>query len=152
MASNYVTASSFGTVDVISQTEASDVQAVAIYTQPHGTYLVVLVPNKIFKAGKSKAYIAGYATTVENLWKAGFITGAVYGQDVDPGSGLLTGYLYFKVTFQAEDKQALPYSTTVRVPVSALSTETAFTTQGNPVPYGQQISEAYASMAGLSEL
>lgn len=152
MAKQYVIAGSFQSVDVVSQTEIIPSQAMRIYTQPHGTFVIVLVPRTDFQAGKTDKYLAPVAKIIEELWADKVISGAVWGQDENPTTGLLIGYMYFTVSLLDSDGNFLPFSTVVAVPVKALSSLTAFQTSTAGPPYAQQIAEAINQLAATSGL
>ena len=152
MAKNYVVAGSFDTVDVVSQTEAIPSQGVKMYTQPHGTQVVVVVPNTAWKGGDTDSYLKPVATIIEQLWTDGLISGASWGQDNDPATGLLVGYMYFTVSLRSSTGQPLPFSTVVPVPVKALSSLTAFQTSTAGPSYGEQIAQAINSLAATASL
>lgn len=147
---NYVTAGSSAGVQVLSQTQVAPVQSVRIYTQPHGTYVVVQVPLSAWRAGHAVKYLKPVAAIIENLWEAGFISGAQFVQDVDPSSGLLTDFVDFTVSYTPGSGLAIPFTSVVRVPVPGLSSETAFTTSSAGKSYGEQIAETYAQLAATA--
>lgn len=149
MAKQYTIAGSRQGVQVLSQTQVRPVQQVNIYTKPHATYVQVEVPLTVWRGGNADKYLAPVAANIEIVWKDGFINGAQFVQDVD-SSGLLASYVDFVVFFQLEAGLAIPYSTIVRVPVAALSSELAFTTSNTGTPYGQQIAEAYNQLAAMA--
>jgi hypothetical protein len=150
MASNYVTAGSRQTVKVVSSTQVAPVQAVNIYTQPHASYVVVLVPLAEWQAGHENAYLEPVAGVVEQIWKDGFISGTSFVQEIDAATGLFDYYLDFIVSWTPPGGLAIPYTTIVRAPLDSLSSETAFTT-GTGAP-GPAIAKAYNSLVATSNL
>ena len=152
MASNYVTAGSRQTVQVISQTQVAPVQAVNIYTQPHASYVVVLVPLTAYQAGDADDYLEPVAAVIETQWTNGFISGTSFVQEVDASTGLLDYFLDFIVSWTPPGGLRIPYTSIVRAPIAALSSETAFTESGGANAVGPQIADAYAALVGLSQL
>lgn len=150
MAANYVTAGSRQTVKVVSQTQVAPVQAVNVYTQPHASYVVVLVPLAEWQQGKSDDYIKPVASVIEQIWTDGFISGTSFVQEIDGATGLFDYYLDFTVSWTPPGGLAIPYTTIVRAPLDSLSSETAFTT-GAGAP-GPAIATAYNSLVETSQL
>lgn len=143
MASNYRTAGSVPWVQVVSQTQVVPVQRVNIYTIPHASYIVVNVPANEWAAGRQDKYLHPVAAVVEQIWADGFISGTQFVQDTDPSTQLLADFLNFVVSYTPAGGLAIPYTTVVRVPVPALSSELAFTSSTSGMPYGEQIAHAY---------
>ena len=110
----------------------------------------VQVPYKAWSAGKVSEYVEPVAAQIELLFKDGVVNAASYVQDVD-GSGLLASYMDFTVFFQETTALALPYTTVVRIPISALSSETAFTAPSSGGSAAQQILDAYSELVKTSQ-
>ena len=126
--------------------------AVNIYTQPHSSYVVVLVPLAAYQAGSANDYLEPVATVIEQVWTDGFISGTSFVQEVDQATGLLDYFLDFTVSLTLTTGLAIPYTEIVRAPIAALSSETAFTETGGADAVGPQIAAAYARLAGLAQL
>jgi hypothetical protein len=150
MADSYTIVAADKAVQVLSQTSVADVETVSFYTKPSGVFCKVQVPLAAWTAGKVKDYVKPVATMIETLFSDGVVTAAAYVQDVD-SSGLLASFMDFTVSFQENTALALPYTTVVRVPVSALSSETAFQANASGGSAAEQILDAYNQLVATSQ-
>jgi hypothetical protein len=150
VAKNYETAGSRQTVQVVSQTQVAPVQAVNIYTKPHASYVVVLVPLSEYQAGNADKYLEPVATVIEQVWSDGFISGTQFVQEIDPATGLFDYFVDFTVSWTPGGGLAVPYTTIVRAPVASLNSTTAFIT-GADAP-GVAIADAYSVLVKTSQL
>lgn len=155
MAKSYVPAGSSTTVKILSQTEAVDVEAIAIYTRPSNVRVVVPVPLADFKAGKAGPYLAVTAELIESLLVASpdpgqdFISGVANVQDID-SNGLLSSFLVFTVKYQPQGVVSAPFTAAVTLPVTSFETAAAFNT---PLPGGLplvQLTNTYARLKALA--
>lgn len=133
MASNYVTAGSFQTVRVLSQTSVIDVEAISIYTKPSGVYVVVQVPLTAFQSDNYDSYLAVTADLIEAELAATpepgqrLASGVSYVQDID-SAGLLAAFLDFTVAYLPTSGQQGSFSEVVRLPLTVFETAEAFDT------------------------
>lgn len=151
MASGYVRLGSDTTVRVLSQTDVIDVQAVKIRTTPSGVFCVVPVPLADFNAGHEASYLQTTADLVEGILGATpdpgqtLASSAIYVQTQD-ASGLLAGFLTFKVAYVKPGSFAAPFTQDVTIPMTSFETAAAFDA---PLPGGtplQLLEAAYANV------
>lgn len=119
MSANYITAGSEQTIQILSQTEVADVEAIAIYTQPSNVRLTVYVPLLAFKAGHEAAYLNTPAMWIEQLLAGGIVTAAVQYQDTD-ASRLLAGYVRLTVSYVSPNAAQGVFRAYVSVPMTTL--------------------------------
>jgi hypothetical protein len=150
VASTYVAAGAYQTVKVISQTEVAPVEAVKIYTQPHASFVIVLVPLAEFQANDYDKYLTPVAATIEGIWTDGFISGTAFVQVTDQSTNLLADFLDFTVSYTPTGGLALPFTGVVRAPTDALSSATAFATLGGAQAPGPQIATLYNTLVALA--
>ena len=151
MAESYTTAGSSSGVQVLSQTQVQPVQLVSIYTKPHGSYVVVPVPQAAWAAGDEAKYLEPVAANIEELWRQTVISGTSFVQDVD-ASGLLAAYVDFLVQLHDAKGVPLPFSTTVRVPLTDLGSASFFGKPSGGTAPSTAILQAFAQLektAGL---
>jgi hypothetical protein len=125
VADNYTVVSQRRTVQVLSPTQVADVEEVGFVTHPTGIYAQREVPYQAWAAEGAGSWIGTLATAIENLISGGLATTAMFVQDVDT-TGLLTDYLDFTVSYTPSSGPGLPMTTTVRVPVNALTQDQSF--------------------------
>jgi hypothetical protein len=135
-------AGSVATVQVISQTETSDVQRVHGYTKPTGIYLAINVPRRAWQAGNDEHYTEPPAAIIEGLVAEGLISGAVFVQASDENN-LLADAVDLIVSYDPPAADSLPYTTTVRIPMTAFASRAAYTTYATTAPHKAPIVTAY---------
>jgi hypothetical protein len=151
---DYTPVGSVKTVRVLSQTQVVDVESIAIYTKPSNIYLEVQVPLTDFNAGNADTYLETTADLVEGVLAASpdpgqtLASGCVYVQDID-SSGLLAAFLDFTVSYIPQSTIALPFSTTVRLPLTSFETADAF---GAALPGGTPLAILEAAYAQVKKL
>jgi hypothetical protein len=151
MADKYTTISARQTIQVVSQTESADVEAVTIQTIPSLIRMTVLVPLKEWTGGKAATYLEPPASIVEGLVAEGFVSSASYVQDTD-ASGLLSGFLNLTVSYTPPGSPGLPFTTIVQVPMTALATDDAYTAWAKAQPGGHPIETAYDALKATANL
>jgi len=122
---SYTTIKSLQTVQVLSQTESLDVQAVTIQTVPHLVLMVVQVPLTQFQKDNEAAYLTPPAELVEQLFAGGIVSAASQVQTTD-SSELLAYFLQVTVTYSLGTGLDFPFTTKVLIPMSALASFSAF--------------------------
>lgn len=138
------------TVQVLSQTQAVDVQEVGFYSYPSGTYAQVVVPIAAWRANGPAAWVQPLADAIEGLIPGSGATSATFAQEADD-SRLLADFLDFTVTYTPTTGLGLPLSTVVRVPIGYLTLDQAIATAGGLSP-AEMIGDAYRRLvddAGL---
>jgi hypothetical protein len=157
VAVSYVTAGSYQTVRVLSQTQVVEVEAIGIYTQPSGFYVVVQVPLAEWQAGGADTYLATTADLIEGVVLATpdpgqtLAAGVAYVQDVD-ASGLLSAFLDFTVSYTPKGAGKAPFTTVVQLPMTSFETADAFNTAlpgGTPLA---QLEAAYSRLKATANL
>lgn len=133
---------SVATVQVLSQTEVADVQRVRGYTKPTGVYIAVNVPARAWKAGNDETYTEPPAALIEGQIAQGLISGAVFVQASDENN-LLSDAVDFIVSYDPPGADTLPFTTTVRVPMTALASDSAYTQYAQTPPHEKPIVTAY---------
>lgn len=151
MAANYVTAGSRQTVQVLSQTESADVQAVNIYTQPSNIFTVVLVPLVTWQNGDASKAITPVAGLIEALIAGGLITGMVYVQSTD-ASDLLAGFMQATVSYTSSTQPLIPFTAKVLIPMTALTSLDAFNTYSTSANGDDPILVAYNQLVATANL
>lgn len=125
MAGNFVTLGSHRDVQVLSPTLVVDVERVAAATLPHNVTFERIVPLTIFGTPAADDYIGELATAIEQRLDSGLADAAAFTQDVD-ASGLVVDAVEFVVSVTGGPDQPFPFATTVTVPVTLLTADTAF--------------------------
>jgi hypothetical protein len=133
---------SVATVQVLSQTEVADVQRVRGYSKPTGIYLAVNVPRRAWQAGNDETYTEPPAGIIEGLIGEGLISGAVFVQASDENN-LLADAVDFIVSYDPPGADTLPFTTTVRIPMTALASRSAYTNYSATAPHVHPIVTAY---------
>jgi hypothetical protein len=155
MADQYVTAGSYQTVRVQSQTSVVDVELIGIYTKPSNIYIGVPVPSAAFKSGNYKSFLSVTAGLVESLLVASPDAGQTlassvsYVQDID-ASGLLSAFLDFTVSYTPTTTYQGSFSEIVRLPVTVFETADAFDTPINGKTPIEILDAAYARQKALA--
>lgn len=141
MASNYVVTSQTPGVQVLSPNEVIDIMEVGFVTKPSGVVAQREVPKTAWAAEGSDAWIGPLATAIEDLISGGLASGAVFVQDVDPATGLIVDAIEFVVSYSPPPPAVGPMTTTVVVPVNALTLDVGFSgALATFFPQAQQIS------------
>jgi hypothetical protein len=151
VADNYTTISSRQTIQVVSQTQSADVQAVTIQTVPSGIRMDVLVPLAAWQAGKADDYLSPPATIVEGLVSSDHVTSGSFVQDTD-ASGLLAGFLNLTVTYVPSGSPGLPFNAIVQVPMTALASDDDYTAWAKAQPGGHPFVTAYDNLKATANL
>jgi hypothetical protein len=155
VAKQYVTAGSYQTVRVQSQTSVVDVELIGIYTKPSNIYIGVPVPKAAFEAGNYDSFLSVTAGLVESILAATPDPGqtlaqsASYVQDID-AAGLLSAFLDFTVAYIPTSTYQGSFSEIVRLPVTVFETAAAFDTKINGVTPIQILDAAYARQKKLA--
>lgn len=142
MANSYVATGSEQTVQVKDALSVVEVERVQISTVPSGVTLYVDVPLKQWQAGNEDTFLEPPASIVEGLIKEGMVTDAAWVQATDP-SRLLAGAVDFTVSYTPPDGLSGPFSTRVRIPMTALATRAAYTAYAATPPHEKPITTAY---------
>lgn len=125
MAAGYTVVDSDKTVQVLPGDQAIDVQQVGFVTSPSGVYAVRLIPWQQWLSGDRTAPIQQLAQAIEDLISGGLAVGGDFVQDTDPVTRLLTNSIEFVVAYTVP-ASGLQLTTRVRIPVNALTVDTAF--------------------------
>lgn len=149
MADSYQTVSSRKTVKVISQTQSVDVQEVGIYTKPSGVYMVVLVPLSAWNAGNAGDYLTPPASIVEGLIGEGLVTTGTYVQAID-SANLLAGFMDLTVSYTPTGGISLPFTTVVRIPMTAFVSREAYSDYAATPPHKDPIVTAYNQLVATA--
>lgn len=155
MATQFVTAGSYQTVRVQSQTSVVDVELIGIYTKPSNIYIGVPVPLAAFNAGNYESFLDVTAGLVESILAAtpdpgqSLAQSASYVQDID-AAGLLSAFLDFTVAYIPTTTYQGPFSQIVRLPVTVFETAAAFDTPINGTTPIQLLDAAYARQKQLA--
>lgn len=128
MAANYTIGPAKQTQQVLSQTQANDVELVGIYTKPSGIFMNVVVPLRAWQSGDYGTYLQRPAQWVEQLIAGGYVTNGQWYQDTDQND-LLAGYVRLTVTYLSSAGFTL--SEYVSVPMSILALADPFDTPYN---------------------
>jgi hypothetical protein len=130
------------TQQVLSQTETIDVQRVRGYTKPSGIYLAINVPLRAWKAGNDEQYTEPPAAIIEGLVNEGLISGATFVQATDENH-LFADAVDLTVSYDPPGAATLPFTTIVRLPMTALATRAAYTAYADTAPHKAPIVTAY---------
>lgn len=155
MADSYVTAGSYQTVKVQSQTTVADVELIGIYTKPSGVYIGVPVPVAAYRAGNAGQFLAITAELVESIFAAtpdpgqNLAQSASYVQDID-SAGLLSAFLDFTVAYIPTNTYQGTFSEVVRLPVTVFETATSFDAPLDGATPIQHLTQAYARVKHLA--
>lgn len=142
MTAHFTPVSSVATVQVISQTQVADVERVGGYTVPSSIYLAINVPLKAWQGGNEAHYLDPPAEIVEGLIAEGLISGASFVEATDP-SKLLVGFVDFTVSYTPSGGASLPFTTIVRIPMTALASKAAYAAYAAQPPHVKPIVTAY---------
>lgn len=134
MAGNYLTISSYPTVQVTGPQTVVDVLRIGFQTIPSGVVAYANAPGKK-KPGQSGAalaaqladtYIAPLATGIERVMGLGFVVSARHEEDVNP-SGLIVDRLAFVVEFVPTTGAMVgEFQAEVTIPIFALDEPSMF--------------------------
>jgi hypothetical protein len=134
MATYYTVVGSQTATKVLSQTQSVKVEAVQLYTKPSSVYMVVNVPYTAWLAGNETTYLEPPVLLTEQLMGndlgvpgevTTYVNAARFVQDTD-ASHLLADYMEFTVYYQPDSGLGLPFTTEVRIPMTALASFAAF--------------------------
>jgi hypothetical protein len=129
-------------VQVLSQTQTQDVQRVRGYTKPSGIYLAINVPRSAWTAGHDETYTEPPASIIEGLINQGLISGATQVQYTDDNN-LFADAVDLTVSYDPPGADTLPFTTIVRIPMSALMTRAAYSAYADTPPHKAPIVTAY---------
>jgi hypothetical protein len=104
--------------------------------------LAINVPRKAWQAGNDEQYTEPPSAIIEGLVAEGLISGAVFVQASDENN-LLADAVDFIVSYDPPDADALPYTSIVRVPMTALKSRAAYTAYATTAPHKAPIVTAY---------
>jgi len=144
VAKQYVTAGSYQTVRVQSQTSVVDVELIGIYTKPSNIYIGVYDSFLSVTAGLVESILAATPDPGQTLAQS-----ASYVQDID-AAGLLSAFLDFTVAYIPTSTYQGSFSEIVRLPVTVFETAAAFDTKINGVTPIQILDAAYARQKKLA--
>lgn len=142
MAANYIVVSSEQTIQILSQTEVADVEAVVILTQPSNVRLRIYVPLKAWQAGQEGPYLNRPAQWIEQLLSGGLATNAVQYQDTD-AARLLAGYVRLTVSYQPPNAAQGLFSAFVSVPMTTLQLADPFSAPLNGGTFDSVLKSTY---------
>jgi hypothetical protein len=133
---------SVATVQVLSQTEVADVQRVRGYTKPTGIYLAVNVPRRAWQNGNEETFEEAPAAIIEGLIAEGLLAGATFVQATDENR-LFSDAVDLTVSYDPPGADTLPFTTIVRIPMTALASRAAYTLYAETPPHVRPIVTAY---------
>jgi hypothetical protein len=150
MAASYRIVSELRTVQVLSQTQVSDVQQVGFIAYPSGTYCQTEIPWDAWVLEGPAAWVQPLAQAIEDLIAGSGATAATFVQDVD-ASGLIADFLDFTVSFTPTGGTGIPLTTVVRIPVTWFGIDTSLATAAgmNPAVAIHDAYERLVADAGL---
>jgi hypothetical protein len=112
------------TVQIISATQAVDVQMLAFVTHPSNVYAQRYIPFDAWELLQESAglgfWLQPIVDAIEDNIAAGRAIGASFVQDIDPVTSLLTDFIEFTVSYNAPGA-LLPMTTTVRWPIDQIT-------------------------------
>src|SRR5438309_6749385 len=151
MAASFTVLSQSREVQVLGPTQVLDVERVGFVTHPTGIYVETPVPLVDWLAQGAEPWLGPLADTIEGLIADTAAVDGSFVQDVD-AAGLLIDYVEFVVEYVPPGSLGLPQTTTVRIPLGALSaaTDPFFgTLAASP---DTLINNAYAALAATAGL